>query len=190
MATSKNNVVTFGLSGKIGDMLVFRQRDGKTIVSKVPEHSAAVSDKQLAHRKRFQQAIVYGQAAMASPETKAPYEAAHKKGKSTFNVAVADFLHAPDIEHIDLSGYAGNVGDAIYITASDDFAVASVHVSITNADQSLVEEGHAVPEAGNRWKYVAAQQNESLEGDKIVISAADMPGNIAREEQQLTDSKG
>jgi hypothetical protein len=63
-------------------------------------------------------------------------------------------------------------------------------VSISNADQSLVEEGDAVPEIGRRWKYVASQQNESLEGDKIVISAADMPGNIAREEQLLTDSEG
>jgi hypothetical protein len=190
MAKSKNNVVTHGLSGKIGDLLVFRQRDGQTIVSKVPEKSTAVSDKQLAQRKRFQEAVIYGQTVFALPEMKAAYEAAHKKGKSAFNVAVADFLHAPDIEHIDLSGYAGNVGDVIYITASDDFAMASVHVSITNADQSLVEEGNAVPEIGKRWKYVSSQQNESLDGDKIVISAADMPGNSSREEQLLTDSEG
>ncbi|MDR3297292.1 MAG: hypothetical protein LBS94_03555, partial [Prevotellaceae bacterium] len=80
MATSKNNVVTHGLSGKIGDLLVFRQMGGKTIVSKVPEKSNVVSDKQVAHRKRFQQAVIYAQGAVADPETKGLYEAAAKKG--------------------------------------------------------------------------------------------------------------
>jgi hypothetical protein len=37
MAKSKNNLVTHGLSGKIGDMLVFRQVGGETIVSAVSE---------------------------------------------------------------------------------------------------------------------------------------------------------
>jgi hypothetical protein len=30
MAESKNNIITHGLSGKIGDLTVFSQRDGKT----------------------------------------------------------------------------------------------------------------------------------------------------------------
>jgi hypothetical protein len=37
MAKQSGNVVTFGLSGKVGDLLIFRQVDGKTVVSKVPE---------------------------------------------------------------------------------------------------------------------------------------------------------
>jgi hypothetical protein len=44
MAKQERNVVTYGLSGKIGDLLVFRQRDGKTIVSKVPQMSKAPSE--------------------------------------------------------------------------------------------------------------------------------------------------
>ncbi|MCD0479267.1 hypothetical protein LPB90_12440 [Chryseobacterium sp. LC2016-29] len=47
MAESKNSIVTHGLSGKVGDLLVFRQRNGKTVVSKVPEDSTGeLSDKQ------------------------------------------------------------------------------------------------------------------------------------------------
>jgi hypothetical protein len=38
MAKQKGNVVTYGLSGKIGDLLVFRQKDDQTIVSKIPEN--------------------------------------------------------------------------------------------------------------------------------------------------------
>ena len=37
MAKSENNIITHGLSGKIGDLLVFKQVNGKTIVSKVPK---------------------------------------------------------------------------------------------------------------------------------------------------------
>ena len=37
MAKQGYNVVTHGTSGKIGDLLVFRQRDGKTIISKIPQ---------------------------------------------------------------------------------------------------------------------------------------------------------
>jgi hypothetical protein len=54
--------VTHGLSGKVGDLLVFRQRDGKTVVSTVPHACGKVSDAQLAHRRRFQHAAVYGNA--------------------------------------------------------------------------------------------------------------------------------
>jgi len=37
MAKSRNNVITHGLSGLIGDLLVFRQKGGKTIVSDRPK---------------------------------------------------------------------------------------------------------------------------------------------------------
>lgn len=40
MAESKNNIITYGLSGKIGNILVFSQRNGKTIVSQAPKKSA------------------------------------------------------------------------------------------------------------------------------------------------------
>jgi hypothetical protein len=187
MAKSNNNVVTYGLSGKIGDLLVFRQRDGKTIVSKMPEKSKTVSDKQKAQRKRFQQAVIYGKAAVDAPDTGELYKAAAKKqkGKTPINVAVADFFNAPDIEHVDLSGYAGNVGDRIRINASDDFAVKSVHVRIANADGSLVEKGEAAQSGGNLWIYTATQNNENLNGDKIVISASDLPGNVTEENHEL-----
>lgn len=120
MAKSKNNVITFGLSGKIGDVLVFRQMSGETIVSKIPKKSSKVSAKQKKQRKRFQQAVIYGKAAVDSPETGELYRAAQKKGKRPMNVAVADFLNAPDIEHVDLSGYTGSVGQSkILISVSD-----------------------------------------------------------------------
>jgi hypothetical protein len=59
MAKQKGNVVTHGLRGKVGDLLIFRQVDGETIVSKIPESSKTVSEGQKRQRKNFQKAIFY-----------------------------------------------------------------------------------------------------------------------------------
>jgi hypothetical protein len=190
MAKSKQNLVTFGLSGKLGDLLVFRQVGGQTIVSMAPEPPKTVSEKQAAHRKRFQQAMVYAKSAVESPETGEKYKAAAKKLQTPVNVAVADFFNAPDIENIDLTEYSGNEGDKIRITVSDDFAVKYVKVRIINADGSLVEEGEAVLSAGDLWIYTAVQNNENLSGDKIVITASDLPGNVVSDEQSLINEEG
>jgi hypothetical protein len=51
----------------------------------------------------------------------------------------------------------------------------------------LVEEGEAVQGAGKVWVYTAVQNNENLDGDKIVITVSDLPGNVVSEEQDLDD---
>ena len=183
MAKSKNNVITFGLSGKIGDLLVFRQKDGKTIVSKTPERSEDWSEKQIAQRRRFKTGVIYAKGATVAPETQDIYTAvAAKKKKAPYHVAVADFLNVPEIENVDLSKYTGTPGDIIKVTASDDVMVKSVHISISNDDGSLVEEGDAVADAsGYIWTYTAVQENDNLDGDKIVVSVSDLPGNVVEE---------
>jgi hypothetical protein len=182
MAKQTRNVVTHGLSGKIGDLLVFRQVKGKTIVSNVPNHSQKVSDKQEAHRLRFQQAVIYAQAALASPTTGAVYQTAAKNGRQPFNVAVADFFNAPDVNHIDLKDYSGSVGDTITVSVSDDVSVQSVEVAIYHADGSLVESGAAVNKLGSLWVYTVTQDNTQTAGNKIIITASDLPGNIRQKE--------
>jgi hypothetical protein len=187
MAKSKNNVVTYGLSGKIG-MLVFRQIGGETIVSTMPEQSSEPTKKQLKHRKHFQRAVLYGTTAIESPETKELYEAAAaKKGRKPFNVAVADFFHAPDINSVDISEYSGNVGDTIRIEATDDFLVKSVKIRIINANGALVEEGEATQSIGMLWIYSATQGNENIDGYKIIVTASDLPGNLTEEVVTMND---
>ncbi|MDR2563797.1 MAG: hypothetical protein LBC98_07625 [Prevotellaceae bacterium] len=181
MAISRNNVITFGLSGKVGDILVFRQKDGQTIVAKAPRQSGKLSEKQKEHRKRFQQAVIYAKAATESSETAELYKAvAAKRKQNPINVAVADFFNAPDIDHVDLSGYAGAAGELIIVGATDDFAVKSVHIKIVNAD-GTVEEGAAV-QNGARWHYTTIAENNSIETSKIVVSVSDIPGNLTEQE--------
>ena len=182
MAKQSNNVVTHGLSGKIGDLLVFRQRAGQTVVAKAPPKRTSSTEQQKEHQHRFQRAVLYAKSVVADPEMKSAYDQAAKKGRTGYNVAIADFFQAPDIHNIDVSGYTGNPGDVIRVQVSDNFLVKEVKISITNADGSLVEAGEATPDAvGYVWTYTATSSNESLEGDRIEITASDLPGNVTQD---------
>jgi hypothetical protein len=185
MAESKNNIITHGLSGKVGDLIVFRNRNGKTYVASKPkERTGELSEAQKEHHKRFQQAVIYAKSALSNPETKQAYKDAAQQGESAYNVAVADFMNAPDIEEIDLSKYTGKVGDTITITVTDDFLVQEVSVTILNADGTEVEHGSAQSNAaGLQWVYTANVDNSSLEGDKILVQAFDLPHNKTEEER-------
>lgn len=181
MAESKNNIITHGLSGKVGDLIVFSQRNGKTFVSKVPkERTGELSDKQKEQKRKFQRAILYGKSVMNDPHRKELYEAGadHSKGISAYNVAIADLLNAPGIDSIDLTAYTGKKGDVIKIIALDDFLVKAVTVKIENEDGSLVEEGLAI-DNGAEWIYTTTANNADLSGDKITVQATDNPANLS-----------
>lgn len=187
MAESKNKIITHGLNGKVGDLIVFIQRNGKTFVSKVPkDRTGDYTDNQKAHQLKFQKATLYAKSVMNDPAQNQIYSAAAdaSKGISTYNVAVADLLKAPDIESIDLSAYTGKVGDTIKIMVLDDFAVKAVTVKIENADGGVVEEGSAI-DSGFEWLYTATANNSDLAGDKITIKATDNPANLTEKTQTL-----
>ena len=100
MAISENNVVTYGLKGKIGDLLVFRKQNGKTVVSKVPAKSSVPpSVLQIAVKERFKLASKFAQQAMLDISLAAIYKALAKKGQSAFNVAFADFYLPPTVSN-------------------------------------------------------------------------------------------
>jgi len=187
MAETRNNVITHGLSGKLGDLLVFRTLNGKTYVSSTPrKRTGEPSEAQKKHQKEFQEAIFYGKGAVADPETKAAYQAGAEPGKNAYIVAVADFMHAPDIDVIDVSAYGGKAGDKIKVRATDDFKVKEVAVGIFNEDGSEVEHGLAELSAnGIDWIYTATAINDSLTGDKIVVQASDLPGHTTLGEKVL-----
>jgi len=185
MAQSKNNIITHGMSGKIGDLIVFRTLNGKTIVTNKPaKRKGELSEGQKLHHKRFQQATIYAKSATANPALKEAYKEAAKEGLTPYNVAVADFMHAPDINEVNVSKYNGKAGSTISINATDDFKVAEVFVIILNQDGTEVEEGYAQPTPGGiEWIYTATADNDSLTGDKIIIRASDLPGHTTELEQ-------
>ena len=187
MAKQKNNVVTHGLSGTVGGMLVFRQTATGTVVQSPPRVSGKSTDAQKAHRRKFQRAVLYGKAILADPALQQEYAAAaQRKNQTPFNVAVADFLHAPDIELIDVSGYHGQPGDVIRIEATDDMMVKEVRVVISDYEGNVVEEGYAQSGALKfEWIYTVTVDNPNPAGDRIEAYASDIPGNISKAEEHI-----
>ena len=104
MAKSQNNVVTHGLSSKIGDMLIFRQKGGKNIMATKSDKPRTLSEKQKEQMLRFQYASLDVKTAQLSVE----YQDTATKEKTAYVIAVADFLEAPGIEQVDLSGKKTN----------------------------------------------------------------------------------
>jgi hypothetical protein len=180
MARSKFNVLTHGLSGLVGDMIVFRQRANKTIVCGKPRPSTKEpTASSLAIRARFKRASQYATSAMENATLKAEYQATAKLGQSAFNKAFSDYQKAPEIyQDIDLETYTGAIGDTIEISAIDDFRVVSVHVKVSSAADVLIEQGQAVQSPnGLDWVYTFTAVNSEVTGSKLIITATDLPGN-------------
>ena len=187
MAKVAGNIVLHGASGMLGDQIVIRQRSGHIILAQAPvESTKEPTEAQAAQRHQFQRAVLYGKRVVDNPAEKPDYQAKAKPLQSAFNVAVADFLHAPDIDEIDVTHYHGASGDTIRVRVTDDFEVKQVTVAIHNGDGSLVEQGEAAHQENSLdWIYTATAENTETAGDRIEIHALDRPGNVAEEEQPL-----
>jgi hypothetical protein len=183
MAKVKNNLVIHGLSGMLGKQLVVRRtKNGQYIVSAAPNQpKQELTDAQKEHREKFRQAVLFAKGALKSPEYQ---EAADARGVSAYNVAVADFLHPPEIQKIDLSSYQGQADEKIATTAVDDVKVKTVGVMIVNDDGTLVEKGTAVVGDANtnQWLYTTRQAATSA-SVKIVVDVADLAGQVAEVSQ-------
>lgn len=178
MAKIRNNLVLHGLSGMLGKQVVIRKSKSGYIVAAAPHRSnVELSDAQKATLERFRQAIAYARGAKSVPEYEA---AADARGLSSRNVAVADFMHAPEITKVDVSGYHGEVGQPIVVTAIDDVKVKSVGVLIAADDGTLVEKGAAVQSATDvtQWTFTATVK-ASAKAVKIVVDAADLASHVA-----------
>lgn len=178
MAKVKNNIVTEGLSGKLGDRIVFRQRAGNTIVAVKPQMPEQRTEAQKKHASKFRDASQYAAKALKDPNIKAAYALRAKAGQSAYNVALADYLMAPDINEIDLSLYDGKKGSQLRIRVSDDYMVSEVSVAIYNAEGILLEEGNAEPaENSTDWSYTTQKASTEVQGNRLTIRAFDLPGN-------------
>lgn len=183
MAKSRNNIVTAGLSGGIGNQLVFKQVNGETIVAKYPNRKGSSTPKQIALNNKFAKATVYAKNALQNAALKKVYadQAAKRPGVSAYAMAVADYLKAPIIDHIDTSAYTGvSSGEKISIEVADASKVMTVKVKIVAANSSAVEEG-----SEGKWVYTTTAINAALSGSKVLITATDRPGNVTTKEVTL-----
>ena len=178
MAKVRSNIIVDGIGGMLGNQLVFKQdKAGRTIVSVKPtfDENRTFSDAQQAQQEAFREAAAYARTAKDEPVYE---QKAEGTTKSAYNIAMADWFHEPEILEIDLSGWHGQAGQTIRIKAQDDVKVTQVTVAITGADDALLESGNAVQSEGLWWEYTSTAAAQ--EGAKVMVSARDLPGHIAK----------
>jgi hypothetical protein len=179
MAKVTLDPVLESIQGKIGD-LIFKRWGDEDIVTKMPDRTGIVpTANQIAQMDKFRLAAIYGKAALADPQTRTVYEdASDRKGIPVFALTVGDFLNAPAVNEVDLSDYAGQIGDTIVIRASDDVEVSGVTVAIRHQDGSIIEQAAAVLAPGTgTWTYTATTALAQGQAVSIEVSATDRPGH-------------
>lgn len=96
MAYVKKNIVTEGLSGTLGQRVVFRQCRNKTVVATLPDMTGRIlSEAQQQQTSRFAQAVAYARQVLQDPAAKAACQAQARPGQSAYHAAIAHYL-APD----------------------------------------------------------------------------------------------
>ena len=188
MPRSRNNSLTYGLSGNFAGMACFHMRSGKQYVRKIQaKRSVPDSEKQESNKERFSECIAYAKVAIKDPQLKAFYLSRAKPGQSAYNIAFQDAYKGPKITKFNMENYRGRIGDSLFVDATDKFKVLSVIISIYNASGNLIEQGSAVMQQpfDHEWLYIAAVANEPLAGSKITATAMDRPGNKASLELML-----
>jgi len=178
MAKVRNNVIVRGLSGSFGDQLVMKiDKAGRTIVSNKPgfDENRVFTPSQKAQQEKFREASVYARDAKDLPVYATKAEGTPM---NPYNVALADWFHAPEIKEIDLSDWTGQSGQVIRIQALDDVQVKQVGVVITDENDAVLEQGAATKAEGGWWTY---QTHAAAIGNpKVLVAAEDLPGHIAQ----------
>jgi len=185
MSKVKDNIVTTGLSGKLGNQIVFRQWCGATFLAKAPVTNRSLINSE-AYEKcklRFKEATGYAKRVMNDLALKQAYKKRAKARQTAYARAVQDFFSAPVIQEIDLSNYTGEANSFIRVYATDDFRVNEVEVRIENEQSQEVATGLAIQEENaDWWKFIVSEAHVFPTGGKVIATAYDLPGNETTKE--------
>lgn len=93
MAIINDNSFLYGCSGKSGNY-IFYQRNGKTVMARVPRYKSERTEAQLTDQELFRQAIAFAKQMMIDPVKKEEYRQKARKWKidSAFRAAVSEFM--------------------------------------------------------------------------------------------------
>ncbi|MHC1768923.1 MAG: hypothetical protein AB9869_32345 [Verrucomicrobiia bacterium] len=181
MAIVKLNSAIKEMRGSLGDMVFIPRGNGEAIARRKGRPPEVFSDKQKAHQTRFSDAAAYARSVQKDPALSEPYLAsARAKGLSPYQMALGDFMKAPEVEGIDLSGFTGKAGGVV-LTSATEWKVVEVQVRILTLEGAVQEEGAAALDADSgKWLYTARTSVPS--GQTVIVEATvkDRPGNTAQ----------
>ncbi|WP_343307021.1 hypothetical protein AAHN97_07890 [Chitinophaga niabensis] len=160
MAVSEHNVITKGATGTFGKQIVFRQRNGKTVMCKPPCKYPPKTATQIANQERFKRANDFAKAAVKDPEKKAYYKSIAKPHQTAFNAAFQDAYNKPEVE-------VRVEKETVIVKTKGKHRIKKVTVGTA----------HAIFK-NNRWEY-------PLREKVFTVEVHDIAGNICTKELQI-----
>lgn len=90
----KNSDLPVALSGKMGEKVVARTRNGKTTFYTMKVSKKPPTAKQKANQERFAEAVVFARGVIADESLKSEYKqkARRKKKEGAYGMAISDYL--------------------------------------------------------------------------------------------------
>ncbi len=191
MARVIPNPAAGSISGKIGSLVFVHRADGSVLVRHAPRQRNVFTAAELKSQHHFADAVAYLKRTKATPDVYGSYrQLARETHQRACDLAIADFLHAPEIRDIDTSGFTGQPGDKLLIHASDRTGVQEVRVLITDLSGSPFEEGGAVLDGEpDRWVYITQCRTGSEQLVLIQVMATDVAGNSVSRTVAITSPK-
>lgn len=175
MAISEHNVITRGATGTFGGQVVFRQRNGKTIMCKPPKPYPPKTPTQIANQERFKRANDFAKQVIKDPAKKAFYKSIAKPGQTAFNAAFQDAYHKPEVE-------VSVQEQTIAIKARGKHRVEKVKVAIQDPSGTEKRTGFALLK-NDLWEY---NLGDIQEGESIWLWVHDIAGNIVRKKYRYS----
>ena len=125
MAKVEKNIITSGLSGQLGDQVVFRQLYGQTVVSTKGTPTGDPSEQQAAQREAFKAAVEWAKSTKTNPVYIAASKANRKKFPSGYHAALHDALTPPELTLTSLyrNGALAHGDSKVYTDGVDTSAV-------------------------------------------------------------------
>ncbi len=185
MAKLNQNSLLTALQGSVGDLVIVHS-NGKAWSRAKPSVKPKSTPRRKAHQHKLTTAARWTTVLLKqAPEVVARYtEAAEGTPWSWQNLAIADYMHGPVIDDIDLSGYTGHRGEPIRVQARDNvrppmkLGVAEVRVLIRAASGEIVERGVAARD-GDSWVYVTKEEVTPAQIVQVEVTAVDQPNRHA-----------
>lgn len=176
-----------GARGMLGNVVVYRQFRGQTLLCNRPEKRNTITPHQQRMKTRFLEAVAFAKKQIADPVTKALYQPGpESRFTSAYAAALADYLKRPVIDDVDVSNYKGKEGDAIVVKATDVAQTLTVMVTVVDTNNSVVEQGEAIPTLFTQgYVFKANKRHDLIKGCTMLITVRDRPGNVVHRELKV-----
>jgi hypothetical protein len=179
MIQTSFNAISTGATGMFGRQVVLYVRHGKLIIAKAPrKRPGRGTPGQERTRADFSNATAWSAKVRGANELKAHYLPAVGRGKNVHNLAISDYLVAPEVHEVYVED--GN----IIVHATDNFQVVAVKVMVYSPNGELMEAGLAGRGEGDTWLY---RPGTLTAGCNVVVVANDLPGNTCRYEIAVSE---